>query len=616
MENYLYSDNSTTVKVETELRKYNREAAELWDFLDLKMYKFHGVVREWSAVFSKDFYYTIHHFLEQDVPQMSCIAADCGFTWPEIFTLDSCTGELLNFLEMRGYRLLIPEQTAIDAMVDSSDDFHLQSPKHKFQIFCFNTNCSLLIEIYLNHSIVPYGAWDDNIPYPQNRCQLQYNFEVETIEVSRRRSKVINGESLDLLDEVDPHLVDCTKERIKKIYEDHSLIGILHSGGIDSRLTLQLMIEHAARNPDPEKKIWVISADTLVENPGIKKIIHEVQSVLQDNFPWVEYHIVEPREEDSLLVCIIGKGYQCPSSSFRYCVRRLKIAPAREFLEQTFLKEGEALSTCLVLGSRDNESVNRKRSLKKYFGDDFYGRHPVQEIRTASPIRDWNRQEVVTYLTFNRAPWKKGARNTDLLAFYSGASGNECPLGAAVTDDNEAILSCGNNARMGCYLCTLSKDKSLGNLIKEYPEYEKYYQFRSIVKCVAQDIRYGGIFGYQRIGGSIASGIPSKIGKGIGDLTIDCRTIILRYMKLLEIEWRQSEILTSYQMVLQRECIEGLAITRRFRKAIFALLPMQNNGFNRILCHPIFDPFNTGIDQFSEEDEAAIERVLAANKFI
>ncbi|QQZ64583.1 phosphoadenosine phosphosulfate reductase family protein (plasmid) [Paenibacillus sonchi] len=609
MEAYSYADNQTTVKVTDQLKRYNASSTLVWDQLARMDFKFHGVVREWSAVFKKDLYYVLHHFLDSDVPREECIAPDSGYSWSQIFNQHSTAGELFKFLEEIDFRIYIPEQAAIDAFIDQSEDLSLQSPKHKFQIYCFSADCSLLIEIYLQNSIVPYGAHDVCIPFPTDRFQLQFDLDIDQIEIVRKTASIVSGESLDLLDNVDPLLIEMTRGLIKKIYDEHSLIGLLHSGGVDSRLTLQLMIEHVIKNPDPSKKIWIITADTLVENPGIQKIIHELQDTLQNNFPWIEFHIVEPDEEETLLVCMIGKAYQCPSSTFRYCVRRLKINPARKFLETTFLQEG-SVSTCLVLGSRDSESGNRKRSLKKYFGDDLYGKHPVEDIRTASPIRDWTRQEVVTYLAFNRAPWKKGARNTDLLAFYSGAAGSECPLGAAVVDDNEAIMSCGKNARMGCYLCTLSKDKSLGNLIKEYPEYEKYYQFRSIVKCVAQDIRYGGIFGFQRIGGSVASGIPSKIGKGIGDLTIDCRTILLRTMKTLNIEWRHSEVLTAYQMVLQRENIEGFAVTRRFREAIYALLPIQRNGFNRLLCHPIFDPYGTGVDQFSNQDQEAIQRIL------
>jgi DNA sulfur modification protein DndC len=167
-------------------------------------------------------------------------------------------------------------------------------------------------------------------------------------------------------------------------------------------------------------------------------------------------------------------------------------------------------------------------------------------------------------------------------------------------------MQCGKSARTGCWACTISNDRSMGNLISTYPEYEKYYRFRGILKAIGQDIRLGGMVGYQRIG-------KSKIGRGIGDLTIDCRTHLLEKMRELDIEWRKGEILTSYQMVLHRETVEGFPVTERFREAIYALLGVSG-GFRGVLCHPVFDPFGTGIDQFTAEDAAAIERIMAEKK--
>src|SRR5690606_41506458 len=68
----------------------------------------------------------------------------------------------------------------------------------------------------------------------------------------------------------------------------------------------------------------IFTSDTLVENPGVKAGILALRDALAQALPWVEYHIVEPREDQTLMVCIIGKGYQSPSVTFKYCVRRLK----------------------------------------------------------------------------------------------------------------------------------------------------------------------------------------------------------------------------------------------------------------------------------------------------
>ncbi|MFC5402330.1 phosphoadenosine phosphosulfate reductase family protein [Cohnella soli] len=601
MERYAFVDSKNKVNVAERLKEYNFILADVWDFLERAGFAFHGVIRDWSAVFHLDTFFVLHTFLK-DKPQEDCIERDSNLQWEQIFERDSSAGALFSFLELAGFRLMIPVQAMIDALFDDGENWHYQSPKHKFQMYCFHASCTMLVEVYLQNQIPPYGAQEDALPYPVDRCQQSFDFDFETVATGKQgRTRVIEGESLDILEKVEEELLADTRSRIRKIYDEHSRIGLLVSGGKDSRLVAQLMIEHAIANPDPTKKVSIVSSDTLVENPGVRAGILALQEALSKALPWVEFHIVEPSEDQTLMVCIIGKGYQAPSVSFKYCVRRLKIEPARDYLEAVFLAEGAA-DTCLVMGSRDNESGNRQRSLGKYFGEEFYGHHPVGNIRTASPIRDWTGQEVVTYLAFNRAPWSKyGARNTELLQFYGSAAGSECPLGAAVVNDNEAMMQCGKSARTGCYACTISNDRSMGNLISSYPEYQKYYRFRGILKGIAQDIRYGGITGYQRIG-------RSKIGRGIGDLTIDARTVILEAMHRLGIEWRESEILIAYQMVLHREELEGFPVTDRFREAIYALLGVSG-GFRGVLCHPVFDPFGTGIDQFTSEDAAAIKRI-------
>lgn len=45
--------------------------------------------------------------------------------------------------------------------------------------------------------------------------------------------------------------------------------------------------------------------------------------------------------------------------------------------------------------------------------------------------------------------------------------------------------------------------------------------------------------------------------------------------------------------------------------AIYSLLNLKRTGFQRLLCNPVFDPYGTGIDQFTSEDEAIIQRIKA-----
>lgn len=119
-----------------------------------------------------------HHFLNDDQPQEDCIPPDSRITWDKLFKRDTVAGKLFSFMESNKFRIFIPEQAAIDAFLDGDMDSSLQSPKHKFQIYCFQDRCSLLIELYLQQTIPPYGAHYEPIQYPEDRCQLIFELDV------------------------------------------------------------------------------------------------------------------------------------------------------------------------------------------------------------------------------------------------------------------------------------------------------------------------------------------------------------------------------------------------------------------------------------------------------
>ena len=60
------------------------------------------------------------------------------------------------------------------------------------------------------------------------------------------------------------------------------LIG--YSGGKDSTLLVSLVFQAVARIPKSErnKKVYVITSDTMVENPIVKKYMHESSEKISD----------------------------------------------------------------------------------------------------------------------------------------------------------------------------------------------------------------------------------------------------------------------------------------------------------------------------------------------
>jgi DNA sulfur modification protein DndC len=153
----------------------------------------------------------------------------------------------------------------------------------------------------------------------------------------------------------------------------------------------------------------------------------------------------------------LGLGYPAPSNSFRWCTDRLKIKNADRFITEKVSQYGEAI---VVLGTRKDESTNRKKSMLTYeIENSHLSRHSsFAQTFVYPPLRDFITQDVWNYLLQNKNPW--GTNNRDLLALYQNADAAECPL---VIDTSTS--SCGNS-RFGCWVCTVvDKDKSMENLI-------------------------------------------------------------------------------------------------------------------------------------------------------
>jgi DNA sulfur modification protein DndC len=267
--------------------------------------------------------------------------------------------------------------------------------------------------------------------------------------------------------------VEAIKSDIKKLYLSDMLPWVIgYSGGKDSTACLQL-IWYAIKELDEsqrKKTIYVISTDTLVENPvvamwvevSLEKMKH---SALQQKMP-IEPRRLTPDVGDRFWVNLIGKGYPAPRPMFRWCTSRLKINPSNNFILDVVAKNGEAI---LVLGTRKAESSARKRVMEGYEGStrellSRNGNPKLDRVWIYPPIVSWSNDDVWEYLVTYKNPW--GYENNQLLNMYRGATqDNECPL---VVDTSTP--SCGDS-RFGCFVCTLvDKDKSMQAMIKNDEE--------------------------------------------------------------------------------------------------------------------------------------------------
>ena len=239
-----------------------------------------------------------------------------------------------------------------------------------------------------------------------------------------------------------------------------------YSGGKDSTATLQLVWLALKEVPVEQRKktVYVISTDTLVENPVVAAWVSQSletmrQAAVAQELP-IEPNRLTPEIKDTFWVNLIGRGYPAPRPKFRWCTERMKIRPSNSFIRRVVRRHGEAI---MVLGIRKQESQSRARAMAKH------EKRRVQERLSPngnlpnslvySPIEAWSNDEVWTFLMQQDNPW--GHRNKDLLTMYQSATDDqECPL---VVDSSTP--SCGDS-RFGCWTCTLvEQDKSMAAMV-------------------------------------------------------------------------------------------------------------------------------------------------------
>jgi DNA sulfur modification protein DndC len=246
-----------------------------------------------------------------------------------------------------------------------------------------------------------------------------------------------------------------------------------YSGGKDSTAILQLVWLALKELPVEERKktVYVISTDTLVENPIVASWVTQSLDTMREaaaaqQLP-IEPNRLTPAVKDTFWVNLIGRGYPAPRPKFRWCTERMKIKPSNSFIRSVVKRHGEAI---LVLGIRKQESQARARAMERHekgrVRDRLSPNGNLPNSLIYSPIEDWSNDEVWTFLMQQANPW--GYSNKDLLTMYMGASDDsECPL---VVDSSTP--SCGDS-RFGCWTCTLvEQDKSMTAMISNDSEKE------------------------------------------------------------------------------------------------------------------------------------------------
>lgn len=263
------------------------------------------------------------------------------------------------------------------------------------------------------------------------------------------------------------------------------------SGGKDSTMLVMLVFEMLAqlRASQINKKIYITSSDTMVENPIVKRYMYKMSEQIGtagEKYGIIS-NIITPHADKTFWTYIIGLGYPTPEPpGFRWCTDRLKIKPINEFTLDTIKKNGEVI---MLLGVRKAESSYRARgiSAREVEGKLLVRHTDIPNAYVYNPLTEIPNSLVWEYLLKNDGvtPW--GSDNKYLFSLYQGEDlGEEQSVLGEIDKDKIAITG---NSRFGCWICTMVKeDKSLLNFINNgSKELEPFRDFRNWLIEVRND---------------------------------------------------------------------------------------------------------------------------------
>lgn len=398
-----------------------------------------------------------------------------------------------------------------------------------------------------------------------------------------------------------------------------------YSGGKDSTTVCHLVFETLIRlknkNIKLHKPVYIISSDTLVENPLVLNYLKTnsnlmAQSAKQLGLP-IFTDIVKPELQDTFWTCVIGKGYPTPKSiGYRWCTDRLKINPSNKYIKEKIKENGEVI---ILLGVRKAESNIRKERIKnrEIEGKLTNPHNIISGAYVFNPIVELTTDQVWSILLSNggKSPWN--SNNYELYSLYADSDGGECPFTITSTKETPTP-SCGKS-RFGCWVCTVVKeDKSLIGFIKSGEEWLiPLAEFRNWLLQIRDDPNYRDT---KRRDGKIyyKKGTDEL---GFGPFTLEARLKILK--KLLETQKKVGmELITLEELKMIDEIWDNEGdLTKRSLVDIYYEIIGQKLPWDKykkeLFEDKIVEKLKISCDNFNVPFELMIKLILAVenNKF-
>lgn len=336
------------------------------------------------------------------------------------------------------------------------------------------------------------------------------------------------------------------------------------SGGKDSTLLCCLVMEMLQRLPAEKrnKKVYIVSSDTLVENPIVRDYMHKMSRMINETGASlnIQADIIYPKVEDTFWCKVIGLGYPTPEApGFRWCTERLKIHPMNAYTLETIKNNGEVV---LLLGVRKAESTYRANNIRarEIEGKLLVPHNDIENAYVYNPLTEIPNEEVWKFLLKGDAisPW--GSDNKFLFSLYRGENlGEEKSVIGEIDKDKIPVTG---NSRFGCWICTMvKKDKSLKAFIDCGETWlEPLREYRNWMLELRTT---PGAREYKRRNGAMYRKADGTLGEG--PFTMETRQEMLRRLLQLEVdtglslitieELKQIDIMWDNEGDLTRRCL-------------------------------------------------------------
>lgn len=317
------------------------------------------------------------------------------------------------------------------------------------------------------------------------------------------------------------------------------LIG--YSGGKDSTLLVSLVYEAMKRikesGSELSKRVYIITSDTMVENPIVKEYMHSssdsINKAAKNDGLNIQADVIYPDADQTFWSRVIGLGYPTPEPpGFRWCTERLKINPMNKYVNERIKESGEII---VLLGVRKDESLTRMKTItaREIEGKLLNMHNDIPNAYVYNPITEIPNDLVWEFLLKGdcKSPW--GTDMKYLFNLYQGENLSEEKSVLGEVDRDKIPVT--GNSRFGCWCCTMVKeDKSLQNFINKSNEEDakKLTLLRDFRNKLLEMREDANMRDSKRRNGTVYKKADGTFG--MGPFTLEARRIILE--GLLELE--------------------------------------------------------------------------------